>query len=125
MKHDIPAFIVIGIAGTATIHFKPRNECGAVITGKLETYPDSEDIKAAIESGARGYDMRTMPLEAAYEMAFRGPLYDYEGAWKNSGLFDYKGRTTLDDCGYGSMDYAPAETLLTLAARRGATLINA
>lgn len=47
------------------------------------------------------------------------------GANKNSGLFDYEGRETLDDCGYGSMDYAPADILLHLAAKRGATLINA
>lgn len=125
MSKDIPAFIVIGIAGTATIHYKPRNECGAVITGKLETFPDSDEINAAIASGTRGYDMRTMPLEAAYEMAFRGPMYDYEGAWKNSGLFDYDGKQSLDDCGFGSMDYAPADILLQLASRRGATLINA
>jgi hypothetical protein len=124
MSKDIPAFIVIGHAGNATIHYKPRHECGAVITGKLEAYPESAEVKAAIAAGVRGYDMRPMTIDAACEMALRGPMYDYDGAWKNSGAFDYEGRETLDDCGYGSMDYAPAETLLMLAARRGAAIIN-
>jgi hypothetical protein len=125
MSKDIPAFIVIGHYGNVTIHYKPRNECGAIITGYLETYPDTPEVKAAIAAGVKGYDMRPMLYNDVCEMAFRGPMYDYDGARKNSGAFDYAGRTTLDDCGYGSMDYAPAETLIALAARRGATLINA
>jgi len=122
---DKPAFIVIGHAGGATLYYEPRTECGATITGYLSAYPESSEIKAAIANGVKGYDMRPMTLDAAFEMAFRGPMYDHCGANKNSGLFDYEGRQTLDDCGYGSMDYAPAETLLALAARRGATIINA
>lgn len=125
MTKDKAAFIVIGYVGTATLYYEPRIDCGATVTGYLSTYPDSEEIKAAIAAGVKGYDMRTMTPEAACELAFRGPMFDHCGARTNSGLFDYEGRQTLDDCGFGSMDYAPADILLQLAANRGATLINA
>lgn len=123
-KDSDAAFIVIGHSGQATIYYKPRKSHGAVTTGNLSTYADSPEFAAAIAAGVRGYDMRSMSLESAIEMAFSGPMYDYGGALTNSGLFDYDGRKTLDDCGFGPMDYAPAETLMELAARRGATLIN-
>jgi len=77
MAKDKAAFIVIGHSGGATLYYEPRIDCGATITGYLSAYPESEEIKAAIADGVKGYDMRTMTLDAACEMAFRGPMFDH------------------------------------------------